>query len=137
MSLVLDASVTLGWYFEDERTAAGEAVMDRVAATGAVVPLIWRYEVANGFLAAIRRRRIEPAYRDVSLAELRLFPITIDRAGFDDPVCSSICGLADQHELTIYDAAYVELARGRGLPLAIADSAMRAAAQVLMIDLVE
>jgi predicted nucleic acid-binding protein len=137
VSLVLDASVALGWYFEDERTAAGEAVMDRVAASGAVVPLLWRYEVANGLLAAIRRRRIEPAYRDVSLAELRLFPITIDRAGFDDPVYSSICGLADQHELTIYGAAYVELARRRGLPLATADQAMRAAAQALMIDLVE
>ena len=111
--------------------------MDRMAATGAVVPLIWRYEVANGFLAAIRRRRIEPAYRDVSLAELRLFPITIDRAGFDDPAYGSICGLADQYELTIYDAAYVELARRRGLPLATADRVMRAAARALMIDLAE
>src|SRR5207249_6061277 len=53
VSLVLDASVTLGWYFEDERTAGGDAVLDRVTQSGAVVPTLWRYEVANGLQMAV------------------------------------------------------------------------------------
>lgn len=81
MSLVLDASIALAWYFEDERSTAADDVLDRVVENGATVPLLWRYEVANGLQMAVRRQRIDAAYRDASLAELRLLPITTDRAG--------------------------------------------------------
>jgi hypothetical protein len=36
VSVVIDASITLSWYFEDERTPAANAVLDQVTATGAV-----------------------------------------------------------------------------------------------------
>ena len=78
MSLVLDASLTLTWYFDDETTPATEAVLDQVADKGAVVPALWRLEVANAFQSALRRRRITTLYRDESLSELALLPITID-----------------------------------------------------------
>ena len=42
MSLVIDASLTVTWYFEDETTPAADAILDRVAAAGAVVPTLWR-----------------------------------------------------------------------------------------------
>jgi predicted nucleic acid-binding protein len=70
VSLVLDASTTLAWYFEDKRSDESEDILDRVTETGAVVPLLWRYEVANGFQMAVRRKRIAPDYRDVSLADV-------------------------------------------------------------------
>lgn len=130
MSLVLDASSTLSWYFEDERTTAGEALMDRVAVDGAVVPSLWRYEIANAFLNAIRRNRIAAAYRDASLAELRYLPITVDRSG-DEMTWTATLALADRFQLSIYDAAYLELAERRALPLATGDRALRAAAQTL------
>ena len=133
MSLILDASVTLSWYFEDERTSSGEALMDRVAADGAVVPLLWRYEVANAFFKAIRRRRIAIAYRDASLQELRHFPIVVDRGG-EELSWASTLSLADRFQLSIYDASYLELALRRGLPLATSDRALRAAAQALAIE---
>jgi predicted nucleic acid-binding protein len=133
MSLVLDASLTLGWYFEDERTDVGEALMDRVARDGAVVPSLWPFEVANGFLMAIRRKRIDPAYRDASLADLRLLPIAIDRDG-DVSAWTATLQLADRFGLTIYDAAYLELADRRGLALATGDRALRAAAHTLTIE---
>ncbi len=76
MSLVLDASVTLAWYFEDERIP--DALLDRVAAEGAITPSVWRLEVANGFLSAIRRKRIEAAFRDSALQHLGSLPIEID-----------------------------------------------------------
>ena len=135
MSLVLDASTTLGWYFEDERSAAGDDILDRVTESGAVVPILWRYEVANGLQMAVRRKRIDQAYRDASLAELRLLPIVVDRAG-DDAIWSTMLGLADRFGSTIYDAAYLEVAHRRGLPLATNDRALRQAAQALAIDLV-
>jgi len=49
VSLVLDASLTLSWYFEDERTPAADALLDRVTNTGAVVPSIWRVEKPTAF----------------------------------------------------------------------------------------
>jgi predicted nucleic acid-binding protein len=134
MSLVLDASTTLAWYFEDERSDESEDILDRVAETGAVVPLMWRYEVANGFQTAVRRKRIDQAYRDASLAELHLLSIVVDRTG-DDAIWSTTVGLADRFGLTIYDAAYLEIARRRGLPLATGDRALRQAAQALAIDI--
>src|SRR5205807_6984783 len=95
VSLVFDASLTLGWYFEDERTAAVDAVLDRVIEEGAVVPTVWRYEVANGLQMAVRRGRIDAAYRDNSLAELRLLPISVDRDG-DELVWTAVLGFADR-----------------------------------------
>jgi len=133
VSLVLDASLTLSWYFEDERTAAGDALMRRVARDGALVPLLWRYEVANGFLVAIRRKRIEAAYRDASLAELKLLPVTVDR-GDDGSAWTSTLNLADRFGLTVYDAVYLELAHRRGLSLATVDRALGIAARSLNIE---
>lgn len=134
MSLVLDASLTLGWYFEDERTAAGDAVLEKVTEGGAAVPALWRYEVANGLQMAVRRKRIDALYRDASLAELRLLPITADRAG-DDLAWTATLALADRFRLTVYDAAYLELAHRRHLPLASADRALRTAARALKVEL--
>ena len=135
MSLVIDASTTLGWYFEDERTAAGDAILDRVTEEGAVVPSLWRYEVANGLQMAVRRKRIDAAYRDASLAELRLLPVATDRAG-GDLAWSATLALADRFRLTLYDAAYLEMAQRQGVPLATADRALRAAARGLKVPLV-
>lgn len=135
MSFVLDASVTLAWYFEEERTADSEVLLDRVAISGALVPLIWRYEVANGLLVAVRRGRIAADYRDASLADLDRFPITIDRTGIDGVAWAATLSVADRWALTVYDAAYVELAQRREMPLATRDRAMRIAAQSLSIEL--
>jgi hypothetical protein len=61
MSLVLDASMTIAWLFDDERTPAAHAVMRRVVAEGAIVPSLWRLEVANVLRNAVRRGRCDPA----------------------------------------------------------------------------
>jgi predicted nucleic acid-binding protein len=126
VSLVLDTSITLSWYFEDEKTPATQALLTRVAQEGAVAPALWRLEVANGFASAIRRKRIDISYRDASLIDLAAMAIAID-PDTDSHVWSTTLRLADQHNLTIYDATYLELAQRRGLPLATLDQALRAA----------
>lgn len=86
-------------------------------------------------LTAVRRRRITADYRDASLTDLSHFPITIDRNGIDGAAWTSTMALADRFGLTLYDAAYVELAERRGLPLASLDQAMCAAGRALGIDI--
>lgn len=134
MSLVLDASLALSWYFEDERTPAADALLDQVVDAGAMVPALWQLEVANGFQTAIRRKRIVPAFRDKALAELALMSITVD-PDTDSYAWTTILHLADRFQLTPYDAAYLELAQRRMLPLATLDQALSAGARALGISL--
>ena len=134
MSLVIDASLTLTWYFEDEATAATEELLDIVARTGAVVPSLWRLEMASGFQSGIRRRRIDAAYRDASLADLRRMAITVD-PDTDAHVWTTALWLSDRYGLTIYDACYLELAQRRTLPLATLDQELRVAGQALGLTL--
>jgi predicted nucleic acid-binding protein len=134
MSLVIDASLTLSWYFEDEATLAAEEVLDAVAVQGAIVPPLWRLEVANAFQSGIKRRRIDAAYRDAALSDLARLPITID-ADADAQVWTSVVRLSDRHGLTIYDACYLELAQRHFLPLATLDKALRSAAAGLGLPL--
>ncbi len=134
MSVVLDPSLALSWYFEDERTPAADALLDQVAEAGAVVPTLWRLEIANGFQVAIRRKRIDTAFRDSAIAQLARLLITVDQAG-DAYAWTTTLRLADRCGLTLYDAAYLELAQRRGLPLATLDKALFAAAKTVAVPI--
>lgn len=135
MSLVIDASLTVSWYFEDETTPATQAILDRVSEAGATVPTLWRLEVANAFQAAIRRKRITALYRDQSLAELVQLPITID-PDTNVYAWTTTLRLAERFALTIYDSSYLELAQRRSLPLATLDTDLCEAATALGLTLV-
>jgi len=127
VSLVIDSSVTLAWYFEDETTDGSLAILDRVVTAGAIVPSLWRLEVLSGLQAAIRRKRITVNHRNATLEELRALAIAIDPQT-DHQAWAATRALADRHGLTPYDAAYLELACRRRLPLATLDSALIRAA---------
>ena len=128
MSIVLDSSATLAWYFEDERTDSLTDLLHHVAEAGAVAPALWRFEVANGLWAAMRRKRIDGAYRDRALANLAALGVEIDMEGHDH-AWSATVWLSDRYGLTVYDAAYVELAQRRRLALATLDAALAQAAR--------
>ena len=117
MSLVLDSSVTLAWVFGDETTPAIRQVFDSIVGHGAVVPGLWWLEVANSLTMAMRRQRIDAAFRQAALSDLALLDISTDQQTAAI-AWSETLNLADQHYLTIYDAAYLELARRRTLPIA-------------------
>jgi predicted nucleic acid-binding protein len=135
VSLVIDSSMTLAWYFEDERTAASIAVLNQVAEEGAIVPALWRLEVLNGLQVAVRRGRIDIAYRDASLTDLQSLVIAID-PGTNRHAWSATLRLCDRFGLTPYDAAYLELALRRRLPLATLDSELVRAARAESVPLV-
>lgn len=134
MSLVLDSSATLAWIYSDETKDEIRAVFDQVADAGAVVPALWRLEVANSLTVAVRRGRIDAEFRRAALADLALLDITTDQHT-DSHAWGETLSLADRFRLTLYDAAYVELAQRRTLPLATLDTDMRAAGGALGVRL--
>lgn len=134
MSLVLDSSATLAWVFGDETTPAIREVFERVAEQGAVVPGLWWLEVANSLTMAVRRRRIDVAYRRAVLEDLRVLDIATDAQTVGQAWAETLA-LADRHGLTLYDAAYLEFALRRGLPLASLDRELREAAGVAGVAL--
>jgi predicted nucleic acid-binding protein len=128
MSLVLDSSVTAAWIYSEETTAAVRHVLTLVTTSGAWVPGHWRLEIANVLETGVRRRRTTAAFRDATLADLALLPVQLD-AETDRHAWGATLRLAVRHELALYDAAYLELAKRRGLPLATLDAELRSAAQ--------
>ena len=127
MTLVLDSSVTMAWVYGDETTAAVRAVFESLSESGAWVPALWRLEVANVLEMGVRRGRHDAALRDATLADLALLPIRLDPET-DQHAWSATARLATRHQLTLYDAAYLELARRRAIPLATLDRELRVAA---------
>lgn len=134
MSLVLDSSATAAWVYVDEVTSAIRDVFDLVSNQGAWVPSLWRLEVANILEMGVRRGRHDAAFRDATLADLALLPVHIDPET-DRHAWTATLRLAERHRLTLYDAAYLELAKRRDLPLATVDIDLRAAASVESIRL--
>lgn len=125
--LVIDASVTIDWLLDDERTPAAVEIRGRVIVEGAVVPPIWRTEVGNALLAASRRGRLTREEGLEALEDLALLPIEPDPEGWDR-AWADVYGLAADHRLTVYDASYLEVALRRRLPLATFDGELREAA---------
>ena len=128
MSLVLDASATLAWVYSDEITEPIRQVFNLVSENGAWVPGLWKLEVANILEMGVRRRRHDVAFRNSTLADLALLPISVDTET-DRQAWGATLQLSERHRLTLYDAAYLELALRRGLPLASLDAELRRAAQ--------
>jgi predicted nucleic acid-binding protein len=134
VSLILDSSATLAWIYSDETTDAIRAVFGQVADAGAVVPGLWRLEVANSLTMAVRRSRIKPDFCRAALADLAILDIATDPST-DTHAWAATLNLADRHRLTLYDAAYLELAHRRRLPLATLDNELRAAARTMDVRL--
>lgn len=120
MTIVLDASLTLSWYFEDERTPAADALLDRVTEIGATVPTLRRLEVAKGLQVAIRRKRCDVAFRDRALAELSCVPISVD-VETDGFAWTATLQLATRFGLSVCDVCYLELAQRQNVPLGTRD----------------
>ena len=128
--MVLDGSVTLAWYFKDEADPYADAVAARFPGVRAVVPAVWPLKVANAVLMGERRKRSTEAQATQWLTYLESLPITVD----DESAARAwgdVLRLARAQHLSAYDAAYLELALRRGLPLATLDGALKAAAKAV------
>ena len=120
MSFVLDASVTACWCFPDEQSPAADAAMRRLLGEQAVVPPVWSLEIRNILVVNERRGRIESEDSDVFLRDLLLLPIRVRR----DTDEGAVLTLARKHQLTAYDAAYLDLAVRTSAPVATLDRSL-------------
>jgi len=132
MAYVLDASVALAWLFPDEGHEDAQELIELLEEAAAVVPAIWPLEVGNALLVALRRGRIKKADMARLSAALSGLPIEID-ADFAAEMIPGLLDLASELNLTAYDAAYVELARRRQMPLATLDERLRLACRELQL----
>lgn len=132
---VLDASVTLPWCFEDERTSFTESLLNRIRThETAMVPSHWPAEILNSLVQAKKRGRVVEDILQRFLKDLNSFPILID----DERsliVWERIRALSETHRLTAYDAAYLELAQRNALPLATLDQDLQRAARAQKVPL--
>src|SRR5690242_14754930 len=133
-TLVIDCSMTMAWYFKDEATPYTSAVRASLATERAVVPSLWPLEVANVLLMSERRKRSNSTRASKWLRYLSALPIFLDGETAVGAF-QAILGLARSQGLTTYDAAYLELAQRRGIPLASLDRDLRKAAQAVGVSL--
>ena len=132
---VVDASAALAWCFEDEAGAWSDSLLDRLRqGDRIVVPAHWPTEISNALLVATRRKRIRADQPALLWDELARLPIEIEPA-LNPVQAKSVLALAQKHGLTVYDAAYLELAHRRQLPLGTLDADLRKAAQLESIVL--
>jgi predicted nucleic acid-binding protein len=124
---VLDGSVALAWCFSDEADPYADAVARRIPNAEPVVPAIWHLEVANALLVGERRGRCDQSDTTSWTAYLASLPISVDEGG-GTRAFTDVLALARAHNLSAYDAAYLELALRRRLSLAMLDKPLKAAA---------
>jgi predicted nucleic acid-binding protein len=124
---VLDCSVTMAWCFDDEATPYTDSVRDCLVDMRAVVPSIWSLEAANATIMGERRKRLNEARSRRFFVLLEALPIILDDETASRAFADTVA-LARTYQLSAYDAAYLELAIRRGLPLACLDGKLRTAA---------
>lgn len=118
----------MNWVMPDESSPFAEEVLERVAVDGGIVPSLFRVEVGNVLLLAVRRKRITPETRKKAFDRIGALPLKEDGQGAEH-VWTDCIDLADRHGLSLYDAIYLELAKRLRKPLATLDSRLALAAE--------
>jgi predicted nucleic acid-binding protein len=125
---VLDNSVAMRWCFQDDASGYAERVLDRLEDGEAAAPAVWPLEVGNALVVAERKGRLSPTDAASFLALLGDLTITVIQEPAER-MLTEIFSLARQHQLTTYDASYLDLALRLGVPLATRDAALIRAAK--------
>jgi predicted nucleic acid-binding protein len=131
MAFVLDASVCAVWALADETHPAADAAMEQLDRDNALVPSLWWFEIRSVLITNERRKQLMVEDSDAFLKLLEGFPIWTE----SDPDEAAILGFARKYQLSVYDAAYLDVAHRNSLPLATLDKALRAAAEAAGVPL--
>ncbi len=134
-AFVVDASTTLAWCFTDEATPATEKLLERLrTGDSALAPAHWPTEVMNGLLMGIRRQRVTFDQALAFAAILAALPIRVELP-MRPTSWDALLTVATSSALTIYDAAYLQLATDGNLPLATLDKDLQKAAKAVSVPL--
>lgn len=132
MAFVLDASVAASWAFPDENQPHAALALSRIQAETAEAPALWWYELRNILVVGERRGRISEPQTRAFLDKLSRLPILLDRSPSETQVLNS----ARKHGLSVYDAAYLELALRKGLDLATLDARLVQSARAESVSVI-
>lgn len=127
MTFVLDNSVVCGWLLANQATPYSEAIAQRLHDDRAVAPTLLRLEYSNVLRSTCKRGILNAQQAQDAIAQLAALPIEMDT---DSPDAGQILALALRYDLSSYDAAYLDLALRRQLPIATQDTALAAAARL-------
>lgn len=134
MPLVLDHSVVAGWLLDNQATPYTEAIAQRLRSDRALAPPLLPLEYSNVLRSACKRGRLSAQQAQDAIAQLAELPVEIDA---ESPNPGQLLALALRFDLTTYDAAYLDLALRRQLPIATQDKALAEAARLAGVGLVE
>lgn len=132
MPFVVDASVTACWAFRDEDHPVADTALERLRTDEAMAPALWWFEVRNVLVVNERRKRLTEADSAAFLRDLARLRVGLDRT----PQESEVLRLARTHRLSVYDAAYLELAQRHTIALATLDADLIRAARAEQVALV-
>ena len=131
MSLVLDNSVTMRWFFEDgseDDLTYAEDVLISIMDSSAIVPVTWALEVAHVLTRAEAKSLIKPEQTTAFIRMLKGLEIKTDETTHEFALSDTL-GIARKYTLSAYDASYLELALRQDSPLATLDLGLRKAAK--------
>lgn len=134
-AFVVDASVAVAWVHPAQATSVTNRCLDSmVDGARLVVPALWPLEVANALTVLVRRGRLTDGDRVAALRWLPALRVQVDDVS-PAVAFSELARLASDYGISVYDAAYLELAARRRLPLGCGDGPLRAAARRHRVDL--
>lgn len=136
MSVVIDASIAIAWSLPDERSAMADATLGFIGEEGGVAPIFFKVETANVLEIGMRRGRIDEALRDEIISDLQSLRLDFDLDS-QSSAWTTVPALARTHEISAYDATYLDVALRRKLPLATLDRKLRRAATAAGVALFE
>ena len=132
---VLDCSVATSWFIDDESNVKSYKILDMLVDKGAIVPCIWSLEVASSLLKGERNKRITKQQRMAAFHTLNSLNISVDNYTHDNAWLETL-ELAYMHNLSPYDASYLELALRKNKPIATFDKKLKSAAKILNIEII-
>jgi predicted nucleic acid-binding protein len=133
VSFILDVSITAAWAFSDETNPDADFALGLLSSDQALVPTLWWFEIRNVMIVNERRGRLTGIKTTLFLQKLARLPITVEPLAEGQETMN----LARQHNLTVYDAAYLELAKRTGSALATLDQELGRAALREGISLIQ
>ncbi len=132
--IVIDASIVAPLLIDDEEPIP-PSILDRLMTAPLLAPAHWPMETANMLCVAERRKRIDRPSRYRALRLVQRLDVSLATEALDR-AWEAVSLLADRHHLTLYDAAYLDLAIRRDAALATLDIALIAAGRDAAIEVI-
>jgi len=107
-NFILDCSVYMSWCLNEATIKASSKILHSITKHGIIVPSLWVYEVTNVLTVSVRGNKLTVADAHGLINDIQLLPIEFDKPTTEN--MSNIFNIANEHKLSAYDAAYIELA---------------------------